>query len=451
MKKLLANFGVDRAVTHTLIGRVWALLSGILNLLLIVRFLTKDEQGYYYTFASLLAMQILFELGMSYVVMQFASHEMANLEWSEEGTVEGDLLAKTRLRSLLMFVTKWYGVIAALIILVILPMGWIFFYTNHPQSGVNWQIAWVWLVVVAAINNIFLPVLAIMEGCGQVAEVAKLRMYQNIIGSLAAWVFLFSGGGLLSMPAMTTGMLLTVLIWVWNTKRKFLQNLLSHEVDIVNGINWKNEIWPFQWRVALSWLSGYFIFQLFTPVTFAYHGATEAGKMGVSFSIASALMTIPMAWMNTQSPKFGMLISKKDYKNLDNIFYLTLIRSLAVMILIAITLCIISYFAHIKNFTYSDRVLEPLPFAFLMVATVLNYVTYAQSAYLRAHKEEPFLLVSLVTAVSITTSTFYFVKQYGSLGIMFGYLTVSTVVGFCWGSVVFFSKRRKWQSSAYLM
>ena len=143
MKKLLACLGVDRAVSYTLMGRGWGLLSGILTLLLVVRFLTPDEQGYYYTFASLLAMQILFELGMSYVVMQFTSHEMANLNWSEEGTVEGDSRAKARLRSLLILVTKWYGVVGALIVVVILPIGWVFFYVNNPQSSVNWQAAWV--------------------------------------------------------------------------------------------------------------------------------------------------------------------------------------------------------------------------------------------------------------------------------------------------------------------
>ena len=282
-------------------------------------------------------------------------------------------------------------------------------------------------------------------------EIARLRMYQSIIGSLAAWAVLLTGGGLLSMPAMSTALVLTVLIWLWYTKRKFLKNLFSYKVDSVNGINWRIEIWPFQWKIALSWLSGYFIFQLFTPVLFAYHGAAEAGKMGVSFSIASALMTIPMAWINTQSPKFGMLISRRDYQNLDSIFDLTLIRSLAAMVLIAIILSVINYFAHVENIEYSNRVLEPLPFVFLMIATILNYVTYAQAAYLRAHKEEPFLLISLVSAVLIAVLTFYLGKHYGALGVMSGYLAVCSIVGFCWGSMIFFSKRRKWQSSVNLM
>ncbi|MDO9280850.1 MAG: hypothetical protein Q7T88_00550 [Methylotenera sp.] len=450
MKKFLAYMGVDRAVAYTLFGRGWGLLSGVLTLLIVVRFLTPDEQGYYYTFASLLAMQVLFELGMSYVVMQFASHEMANLFWTDDGIVHGDAKAKTRLRSLLIQVTKLYGVIATLIIVVIMPIGWIFFSNNNPQSIVNWQIAWIWLVLAAAANILFLPFLALIEGCGHVTEIARLRMCQNIIGSLAAWVVLVNGGGLLAMPVMNTGLALTVLVWMWHTKREFLKNLFSFKPVAGFGVNWKVEIWPFQWKVALSWLSGYFIFQLFIPVLFAYHGATEAGKMGVSFSIANALMGIAMAWMNTQAPKFGTLISRKDYCNLDRIFVVTLTRSLAVMVLLAMVFCAVNYFAHVNNIQYSNRLLEPLPFALLMLATTLNYVTFAQSAYLRAHKQEPFLAISLISAGLIAVLTLTLGREYGALGIMSGYLAVCATVGLCWGSVIFVSKRHEWKKSCAL-
>lgn len=442
--------GVDRAVVYTLAGRGWGLLSGVVTLLLVVRFLTPDEQGYYYTFASLLAMQIFFELGMSYVVMQFASHEMAHLSWSDGGTIEGDVQAKSRLRSLLLLVTKWYAATASLIIVVLLPIGWVFFSANHSQSAVNWQVAWVWLVLATAVNIFFMPMLSLLEGCGRITEIVRLRMYQSIIGSIAAWSLLLSGGGLLAMPAMSSGLALTVLIWLWRTKRTFLDNLFAHAADTGIGIKWKTEIWPMQWKIALSWLSGYFIFQLFTPVLFAYRGAVEAGQMGMSFSIANALMSIAMAWMSTKAPQFGTLVAKKNYVTLDHLFNATLSRSLAVMTVLGVALCIANYLLHAANVGFSSRLLDPLTFLLLMLATTLNYVTYAQSAYLRAHKQEPFLLISLISAGLIAALTFALGKEYGALGIMSGYLAVCTTIGFGWGSKIFLSKRREWQKSCAL-
>lgn len=445
MKKLLAYLGVDSTVAYTLAGRGWGLLSGVLTLFLVVRFLTPDEQGYYYTFASLLAMQILFELGMSYVVMQFASHEMAQLSWSASGTIEGDTHAKARLRSLLLLVTKWYGAVAALIVVVILPVGWWFFSVSHAQTAVMWQNAWIWLVLAASFNIFFMPILALLEGCGRVTEVARLRMYQNIIGSLAAWAMLMGGGGLLAMPAMSTGMAITVIAWLWHSKKNTLHDLFAHARESGIGIEWKAEIWPMQWKIALSWLSGYFIFQLFTPVLFAYRGAVEAGQMGLSFSIANALMSVAMAWMGTKAPRFGTLIAMKDYVNLDQLFKLTLTRSLSVMVMLGALLCMANYLVHTINLGFASRLLDPLSFAILILATILNYVTYAQSTYLRAHKQEPFLVISLISAGLIAASTLALGREYGSLGIMSGYLTVCATVGFGWGSKIFFSKRREWQ------
>lgn len=448
MKKLFSLMGVDRAVVYTLAGRGWGLVASFITLLLVVQFLTPDEQGYYYTFASLLAMQVLFELGMSFVVMQFASHEMAYLRWSVDGTIEGDATAKSRLRSLLLLVTKWYGVIAVLIVSVILPVGWLFFSANQAQATVNWQIAWICLVLAAAINICFMPLLALLEGCGRITEVARLRMIQSIVGSVAAWLLLLGGGGLLAMPAMSVGFALTVFIWLWRTKRTTLKDLYWHETDVSIGINWKTEIWPLQWKIALSWLSGYFIFQLFTPVLFAYRGAVEAGKMGMSFSIASALMSIAMAWMSTQAPKFGTLVARKDYITLDHLFKLTLLRSFLVMLLLGAALCIVNYFLHVENIRFASRLLDPLPFTLLILTTMLNYVTYAQSAYLRAHKQEPFLLISLMSAVLVAILTVVLAKEYGATGIMSGYFVVCAVVGFGWGSVIFFAKRKEWQKIA---
>lgn len=435
--------GVDRAVVYNLAGRGWGLLSGVLTLLLVMIFLTPDEQGYYYTFASILAMQIFFELGMSYVVMQFASHEMANLSWVEDKYIQGDIKAKGRLRSLLILVMKWYAVIAILVVLVILPIGIFFFSINHERDSVNWLFAWTFLVMSSAVNIFIAPTLSILEGCGRILEIAKLRMYQGIFGSVVSWVVLTQGGGLFSLPSMSLTYALVAIIWLQNTKKTFLIKLIKEKTGDFR-VSWKTEIWPLQWRIALSWLSGYFIFQLFTPILFYYHGAAEAGKMGLSISIANALMSVAVAWISTQAPSFGTLIAKKDYINLDLIFKTTLAHSLFVMILLALVLCIANYLLHEMGVKFSSRVLDPLPFALLIGATVLNYVTYAQSTYLRAHKQEPFLVISLVSAVLIGVLTLLLGREYGALGIMYAYSTICAIVGFGWGSWIFLVKRKAW-------
>ena len=86
-------------------------------------------------------------------------------------------------------------------------------------------------------------------------------------------------------------------------------------------IRWNQEVWPFQWRIAVSWLSGYFLFWIFNPVLFAFRGPVEAGKMGMSLSLANAIQAIAVSWVSTKSAPFGTLIARKEYRRLDETFF----------------------------------------------------------------------------------------------------------------------------------
>jgi len=66
--------GLDRAILFTIGSRGWQTAAGAITMLLIARNLRPVEQGYYYTFSSLVAIQLIFELGFSFVVLQTAAH-----------------------------------------------------------------------------------------------------------------------------------------------------------------------------------------------------------------------------------------------------------------------------------------------------------------------------------------------------------------------------------------
>ncbi len=445
MKKLLNALGVDRAIAYTLLGRGWGVLSGLITLWFISRYLAPAEQGFYYTFASVLALQVVFELGMSYVVMQFASHEMANLTWTAGGILEGDEKAKSRMRSLLALVVKWYSAISLLIVLGILPAGWIFFTMNNHGTNVIWQLAWIWLVLAAALNIFITPIFAIFEGCGRVAEVARMRMTQGIMGSIAAWLMFAVGGGLLAMPVMNTVMVIVALFWLWYRYRMFFKELLSAHLP-ASHIGWKTEIWPFQWKVALSWLSGYFIFQLFVPVLFAYRGPLEAGQMGMSLSIAMALSSVAMAWVNTKAPLFGNLVALKRFQELDVLFFRVLRQSALVIMLGGVVLLIGDWLLVNMGSAIHERILPILPFALLICTVVINHIVFAEAAYLRSHKEEPFMWLSIAVGLLIAVITLLVGKQYGATGMMMGYFIVSLVSLGC-GTWIFRLKKSEWHEN----
>src|SRR6202042_1013858 len=82
--------GLDRAIAYTVMARVFQIVGSTGTVLLIVRFLSPVEQGYYYTLLSLVALQAVFELGFSFVIQQLAAHECVYLRFRPDGSVDGD-------------------------------------------------------------------------------------------------------------------------------------------------------------------------------------------------------------------------------------------------------------------------------------------------------------------------------------------------------------------------
>src|SRR6202166_3673927 len=126
--------GLDRAVGFTILARFWSSAAGLVTLTLIARFLSPTEQGYYYTFGSLVALQIIFELGFSFVILQLASHERAQLSISSDYEISGDAIAHARLASVIQKSVRWYSAAALLMAATVLPVGF-YFFSTHQHAG----------------------------------------------------------------------------------------------------------------------------------------------------------------------------------------------------------------------------------------------------------------------------------------------------------------------------
>lgn len=411
---------------------------------MISRFLTPAEQGYYFTFLSVVGLKVFFEMGFSTVLVQFASHEKAHLHWDADDRLVGDEHSRARLGSLIRLALRWYAVSAGLMLSIVLPVGIVFFTYFHQQAaGVNWFWPWIWLIIASSVIVFISAQLAILEGIGLVPEIMKMRIGDSMVSTSTSWGVMAAGGALFAGAVLNTCTMLWQGGWILRRYWKTLYDLAFRNSDRSVHISWKEEIWPFQWKIALSWLSGYLIFQLFNPILFAYHGAVVAGQMGISTTIAQGLMTISLSWISTKTPVMGGLIAKRRWQDLDKLFFSALWRSQAIMIL-GCTCCLAcAYFLNHIGHPISRRILAPLPFTFVIVAAAFNNLILAQSIYLRAHKKEPFITMSLVSGLANAAGTFLVGKRYGALGLTATFFII-TVLATLWATSIFFARRREW-------
>jgi hypothetical protein len=450
--------GLDRSIAFSLMARGWSSLAGVGTILLIARYLSPAEQGYYYAFYSLVAIQIVFELGFSVVILQTASHEAAHLTIAADGTITGPEREHGRLASVLKKSVRWYTVGSILMGLTIIPIGIAFFRhieTKAYSGGVHFVLPWLLVVGASCLTFQIDPLFSFLEGCGYVPEVSRTRLTQSILATVLGWsVFLvhrglFAPGMFILGQAIAGG-------WFIFTKRRLLWSLLRHATEKYS-IDWGMEIWPFQWRIAVSWMAGYVTSQLFVPALANFRGAVEAGQMGMSLTICGVLTTMCVAWMNTKSAPFGRMISLKQYAKLDRIFFRTLLQSSAMALLACATVWLVIewitlHHVRMHGTLLATRLLPPVPLAMLLFGTLANVVVIAEATYIRAHKQEKFMVNSLLGAVYVMSVILLVARRMtphgGAWGITAAYAIGGLTIGLGYGTYTFLKWRRIWHADA---
>jgi hypothetical protein len=432
MLKLLRFFGFNRAISYGVLARAWSLISGPVTLLIIASRFSKEQQGFYFTISSLLALQIFFELGLITVLAQFASHEFAQLNWGSQGRIEGDPLARRRLLDLLCKATKCFGFAALLLIIVLVPAG-LYFLDQGEATNFSWRLPWILAVCGTAGNLLIVPFFAIITGSGDVVTVNHREMLGAIIGSFVCWAVIGFHGGLFAVFAITTGNIMVSCVYLAKEKPELLklawQGIFGQQRHAAwyGSISWWGEVWPMQWKIALSWVSGYFIFYLFNPVLFHYHGPVVAGQMGMTLSVSSALLAAGTTWINSKSPEFGKMIAKREWYHLDKMFFRVLLQSIGVAVIGAVVgWGIISYLQ--ANYKIGQRFIPANQAGLLLGAICVHIIINAFAVYLRAHKKEPLMWFSIFVALLQGSVTWYFGMNNGSFGVTAGFFAVSALV-----------------------
>lgn len=442
-KKIFHKIGIDGAIALTILSRIVQAGGGLISIVFIAKYLSKTEQGYYYTFGSIIAVQIFFELGLSGIITQYTAHEFAHLSWSATGSLEGEVYYRSRLSSLLRFCLKWFGILSGFLFLLLMAVGYYFFSSYSTNSAIEWQLPWVVLCLATALNLFIDPILAFFDGLGEVKDMAGVRLWQKGIYVLALFIFFALGFKLYSSALASLVSIAINYGQIASKKRLIILKTILKAQD-----EWKldyvKEIFPFQWRIALSWISGYFIFQLFNPVLFATEGAIVAGQMGMSLAALNGVSSISYSWINTKVPLLSGLIAKKDYYNLDLLFNKTLknasfICGLGLSVFVAVV-----YFLQHQDIKLGDRFLPYLLLLLLCATAFANQLVYAMATYLRCHKQEPFLVLSIVIGVLSAISTLSLGRYFGVIGITVGYSFIIIVISLIWSVVIFKKKKALW-------
>lgn len=442
------KLGMDKAIAYTSGNGIINAFIGVFSVLLYATCLTKEEQGYYYTFSSVLAIQGFFELGFTGIMTQFVAHEHAHLSWDAKGVgLEGELRYRSRLASLLHICVKWYSVVAILFLIFLQVAGTYFFEEFGSNDGIEWRAPWIIISCMSAWSLFVSPLFSIINGLGLVKDIAKMNFYRTIVSTIVLWGALLIGLKLYSMAIMAVVSAIYAIYYF--VRHNFLDILYNiWKINIQDRVSYMKEIFPYQWRIALSWMSGYFVFNFMNPVIFATVGSVAAGQFGMSINVLNQIRNFAMSWINTKIPLMSRLIELKQYLQLDRIFKKTVWQEVAVCISLLFVFWLGIIVLRETQFTYkgnvlSERFLNYIPLLMVSIPVVLQAVNDNFATYLRCHKKEPFLVISIVSGIASAVSILLLGKFYGLLGITTGY-SVLAALFFPWGYWIYKTKKVEW-------
>jgi len=438
---LLKFLEIDRAISYSVLLKLWQSIAGLIGIFFITQYFSPTVQGFYYTFASLVALQTFVELGLYIVITATASHEWAKLSLSEDGFIKGDLDSLSRLVSLGRFVFKWYGV-AALIFFIFAGFGGYWFLGLKSTPEVNWQLPWLTHVMFSSVLLWCMPFLFLLEGCDQVAKVAKFKLWQTFASNIFFWVVIVTKSSLWAATALSMISVIFCIFYLLVIKRNFFRPFFAEAVS--NSISWRREIFPMQWRLGLQGLMNYFGFALFTPVMFYFHGPVVAGRMGMTQQILSSLSLITLVWVTSKTPNFGILIAKREFKMLDIKWRKATLISLSLTLFGVIFLFIFLLLLYEINWTSVDRLLQPLSFLMLAVGGIFAAAVQCIAVYLRAHKKEVLMFPGTITSLLMAVMALSIGASYGTVGITASYLAVMSCVMFPMTLYIWQKSRREW-------
>ena len=359
--------------------------------------MTPVDQGFYFAFISFGIMLQLCDFGLSYATLQSASHLAATGRASEIAP-----LGATALR---------INVVGTLVAWAIVGMlGWSVFSATGSdvarEAGSAWRWPWIVFISGVAFNHFTAPSIFLVEGGVSVAAAWHFRMLSEVVSGVVLILVLALGLGLWALAAYYWTRFAMTAWWMRSANMPRYVDAAHRRHDRFSLAEWRRDVWPFQWRVGISAIAGYLVFQAFSPIFFALQGPTAAGRFALSLSVMNALVMVTTAWPISQAAHFGGMLGRKETHAFST--------RLAQLLLGSTVFAVISAVAAFAALVALDR-FEPKVAArfadlgttgFLVAAAIVHHVVACLAVVLRSERRDPLLWLSVAGgAVTVACMT----------------------------------------------
>lgn len=401
----------------------WQAFSGFVTAVLVMLFLSPEEQGYYYAIGSLLSGHVLLDLGLSGLLVQLAARSFAGLKIGAGGAVEPPGEARSALAGMIAWSLRWYAGAGAMALLLI-PLGLLYFgYARSGPHPVAWQWPWIAAVVAVAAGMPAYPALSIVEGAGRVTEAYLVRLAHYALGAVLAWALIAAGFGLYAPAMAPLAVALVVYRWA-GTRYRGLFVAARRDGD---GFSWREQVWPLQKRVALTWLAAYLFLNSPTLTVFYFVDAVSAGRLGLSIIVANILSSLCASWLIARVPQMTRLVAEGRPLDSRRLF-LKEFRKACLLMAVAYAAAV-AVVEIGEESPLGQRILPPLELAMLFAVFMVFHAAAMLALYFRARGQEVLAMPVMAATLGSLLLSCAMAKSLGVMGVLGAFVAIYGAVG----------------------
>jgi hypothetical protein len=210
-----------------------------------------------------------------------------------------------------------------------------------------------------------------------------------------------------------------------------------------NQLNWRKEIWPLQWRLAIQSICSYFATWFIVPVTFRFHGEIAAGQIGLTWQLLTTVQSASLAWLQTRLPRFGALLASQKHREFEREILRASVLSIAVFLGGMICFFLAIFLAKLAGVDLASRFIPNSAILFFACGMVGWTLAIAEQSYVRLFKTDPFLLISVFASCLVASAIWYFGSTSGPYGLSIAYCVVSWLYAVPISTWILLKHRRK--------
>ncbi len=338
MSKISIN---KKDVIWAYLGTFFRVCTNVLLLPIIVFFLSGEELGLWYVFASIAQLVVMLDFGFSPTFARNIAYVWCGAKTLRKQSIDqidGETTDWYEFKSIIETCRFLYLGIAIISSILLFTVGSLYVVSVSSQAYLH-----VWLIyaVAVAINILYSYYTSLLRGVGAIAENNIAGVVSKVVQLVLSALFLFLDYGLLglSIAYLLSGLILRVYSKFMFDKYEGIGKLIK-DIFIVNKIQVCIDrlkiIWYNASRDGLVTMSNYLSSQANTLICSYAIGLTVTGSYGLSIQIATLISTIASIPFSTYQAQMQEKAVTGDVESNTSLFTTSIVQFVLSFMIISI-------------------------------------------------------------------------------------------------------------------